>query len=249
MRLRRDPAFTLVELLVVVGVIAVLAGLLLPSLARSRVAAQATRCTGNLRQLGLAARMYWDDNGGRAFPEGIVRTNGGQTYWFGWLQDGAEGERDFDPRAGRLWPYLLGRGVDTCPVLGRANPLFKGKARGSALGYGYNLLLGPRDIGGTGRTPPVLVDRLTEPSSIAVFADCAQVNDFQVPASPEHPRLEEFYFFETTYPTVHFRHGRQACVVYVDGHVGREGPEPGSEDLRLEGQLLGRLTRDRVVPR
>lgn len=245
---RAAGAFTLVELLMVIGIIALLTGLLTPALSRSRAAAQTIRCISNVRQMGVATRMYWDENGGRAFPEGITRTKGGQVYWFGWLQDGAEGTREFDVRAGRLWPYLQGRGVETCPGLNRSNPQFKSKARGAAYGYGYNLNLGPRDPEGMGRTPSVLIDRLANPSTVAVFADCAQVNDFQAPASPERPMLEEFYFFETTYPTVHFRHGPQAAVVFVDGHVGRETAERGSEDRRLAGQVLGRLSRDLVIP-
>ena len=242
------PAFSLVELLMLIGIIALLAGLLYPALAKPRAAAQTVRCLSNLRQMGFAARMYWEENGGRAFPEGITRTNGGQTYWFGWLQDGPEGARDFDPRAGRLWPYLQGRGVEICPGLNRGKAQFKSKARGAAFGYGYNLYLGPRDPNGTGRPPPVLVDRLTNPSAVAVFADCGQVNNFQAPASLENPMLEEFYFFETAYPTVHFRHGLLASVDFIDGHVGRETVESGSEDHRLPGQLLGRLAREIVVP-
>ena len=55
-------AFSLVELLVVMAVILALAGLLLPALVRSREKARLAQCTGNLRQWGLAFRMYADDN-------------------------------------------------------------------------------------------------------------------------------------------------------------------------------------------
>src|SRR5205807_1061795 len=53
--------FTLLELLVCIAIIAVLAATLLPSLARGKMSAQRIKCVSNLRQLGLAAHLYWDD--------------------------------------------------------------------------------------------------------------------------------------------------------------------------------------------
>jgi len=56
------PAFTLVELLVVMGIIGLLAALLLPVLGRSQEAARATACISNLHQIGLALQIYVDGN-------------------------------------------------------------------------------------------------------------------------------------------------------------------------------------------
>jgi prepilin-type N-terminal cleavage/methylation domain-containing protein/prepilin-type processing-associated H-X9-DG protein len=90
MRYRTHRGFTLVELLVVIGIIAILVGLLMPSLARARAVARTTQCSSNLHQITLAFFEYAAVSNGR-FPPNVSSPAPG-LYWYD------------DDRIGRLLP-------------------------------------------------------------------------------------------------------------------------------------------------
>ncbi len=101
---RRGPrqGFTLIELMIVIGLIALLAGILLPSFQRARSRANLTTCCENLRNLATAVSMYQTDNAGLLPNENLVAPGGSSSFYC-------------STTATKLYPRYLPR-IPKCPL-------------------------------------------------------------------------------------------------------------------------------------
>jgi prepilin-type N-terminal cleavage/methylation domain-containing protein/prepilin-type processing-associated H-X9-DG protein len=131
----RAKAFTLVELLVVIAVIAILAAMLLPALNRARAAADSTGCRSNLRQLMLALTMYVHDDS--VYPEDDSLVSRLQPYTRASFPE--NNYANHDPG----YEYLGQRaGIYACPGYNRVRGAFMHLPGSGSLGgagsYGYN---------------------------------------------------------------------------------------------------------------
>lgn len=224
-------AFTLIELVVVIAIVAILAAILFPVFASARVAALATQSVSNLRQLGLAWKLYAEDAEGVFNPPRSSLGGRKFAYWWAGFDEGTGSQREDE---GLLFPYTRSKGI-------QADPLFPNRLRAATglTGYGYNYrYLGSGNVAET---------RLGDPSGTVAFATSAQI------AFSDRRTLQGNTYLEapsSRYPTVHGRGNGRARVLWADGRLTSALPilrrEPFSvfDPAPFAAARLGELDRD-----
>lgn len=218
MNLREDnrQGFTLIEVLVVVGIIAVLAALLLPALAQAKAKAQEIQCASNLKQLSLAWELYADDNLDLLVNNhGIQETLRTRQNWANNVQDwlNSDGNTNLVTlTGGKLAPYLdQATGVFKCPSdhsMAENGPRIRSMSMNSLVGD-------PGEL--TNRFNPQFIqffrsEEIPVPANIYVFLD-------------EHPDTLNDGFFMNRWEDYVWGnlpasyHNGAANLSFADGHV------------------------------
>jgi len=234
-RTARAPgrAFTLVELLVVIGIVALLTAILLPALSGARAASQRAACAANLRQIVSAALLYCEDNAGYWPPAHYHFLTKNLHRWHGTRPDR---NSPFDFATSPLAPVLRTAAISRCPSFAPLPAAGVYAFEASAGGYGYNAMylgssigepslwskaMGPAQWEREVCNVPAKRTMIRNAASKIAFADAAMAVTGGV--------LIEYSFVEpplTQYgpasPSMHFRHRGLANIAWADGHVTSE---------------------------
>jgi prepilin-type processing-associated H-X9-DG protein/prepilin-type N-terminal cleavage/methylation domain-containing protein len=222
---KRTKAFTLVELLVVIGIIALLIAIMLPALNRARDASEAVVCMSNLRQIEIASMAYIAENHGYWPP---AHYDFSMTNLHRWHGTRLKDTLPFDFTGSPLKSFLRTPNIKKCPSFDPAKVGFEA----SAGGYGYNEYYLGSSIGDAPTTPMSLPDyekyvedvpakqnMIRRPAEKIAFADAA-LGD---PALIEYSFVEPPLFGSNhSSPSIHFRHRWRANIAWADGHVTSE---------------------------
>jgi len=243
-QLEHKNGFTLIELLTVIAVFMLLLGVLLPSLAAGRERSRRTHCANNLRQLHLANSTYAEEHGCYVAAAPDILSGSNLRRWHGTRGNSS---LPFDGSCGPLAEYLgQAQRIRTClSFTDYAEEHGANAFEASCGGYGYNDVgIGSR-VYLDGYTAKAMLqgmspDAIHNPSETVMFCDAALTQpygnkpEYLIEYSFAHPYHWVFQAGRESgtrvqYPSIHFRHGGRANVVWCDGHVSSESLETKAE--------------------
>ena len=249
---RPKRGFSLIELLVVIGIIAVLLAILLPSLLRTRQQAQLIVCASNIRQLALANLLYANDNHSLcvlAAADIFIDLGDGQGGHYRWHGTRDAANQPFDPARGPLVRYLgPAARVKNCPIFDpTVGALTGNNFEEGCGGYGYNesYIGGRSDLYGyspLAAATAAKTSQIRRPAETVMFTDAGIVQPVGLsPVVCEYSFCEPPFTQESPgppstdrpFPSIHFRHHGRANVAWADGHVTAESLTFSNESYGL----------------
>jgi prepilin-type processing-associated H-X9-DG protein/prepilin-type N-terminal cleavage/methylation domain-containing protein len=218
-RMNRRRAFTIVELLVVISIIALLIGLLLPAVSGANAQSKTLQCMSNLRQLYLAAEQYSEASGGYypiAYYSSFNSPLSISVNWdFTVTTNILTGAVTSTP--GLLWPGSVSIPVQQCPVYdGPANAIGN-----PYTGYNYNCSYIGGGKAGTLVCRPLKAVQIHWPSRCAMFGDGQYYNGADKFMRAPYPGPDDLFFGFSSFSsgTQGFRHRGKTNVAFCDGHA------------------------------